>query len=101
MANAKTQRIYLTAVTIQSGIIQVIQEGRIVYYRQRGIQKIPADDRKKLIELGFLNPGWANIPELPSYITVEFEDPVIQGRARMSFPTLETIQKVLLQSKKG
>lgn len=77
-------RIYLTAISIHKGVIQAIGlDGYPVYYRQRGITRIPDNIKKELIAKGYLVSNWKDIKELPSNVTVSFEDP-IQGRAKMS-----------------
>lgn len=95
---AKQERQYLTAIAIQCGIISVIDySGNIVYYRQRGIQRIPEEQRKLLISLGLLARDWEQYKELPSYISISYEDPTIMGRARASYPGLDKIQALLNQ----
>lgn len=91
---AKKQREYLTAITIIGGIITLLDSnGSIVYYRQRGINKIPEQQRNALISAGFLQRNWANFKELPSHISISFEDPEIMGRARASYPNMDEIMK--------
>lgn len=90
----KVERQYLTAITIVSGIITLINyNGNIQYYRQRGIQKLTDMQRNKLIHLGLLQKNWEMFPELPSYISISFEDPKIMGRARASYPNPSEILK--------
>lgn len=77
-------RIYLTAISIHKGIIQAIgTDGSLVYFRQRGISKFPDSIIKELVNKGYLVKNWAQFKELPSNITVSYEDP-IQGRVKMS-----------------
>lgn len=83
----KVERQYLTAVTIVGGIITLIDYyGNLKYYRQRGIQKLTDTQRNKLIHLGLLQKNWEMFQELPSYISISYEDPKIMGRARASYP---------------
>ena len=97
---AKQERQYLTAVTIECGIICLIDySGNIIYYRQRGIQRIPDEQRKLLISLGLLARDWEQYKELPSYISISYEDPTIMGKARASYPGLDKIQALLRQEK--
>ena len=35
---------------------------------------------------GMLAPNWKCLPELPSNISISFEDPELMGRARATFP---------------
>lgn len=91
---ATKERQYFTAVAIMGGIITLLDyTGNIRYYRQRGIQKLTDEQRKKLIYLGFLQKNWETFKELPSHISISFEDPEIMGRARASYPNPEEILK--------
>ena len=93
---ANKQRIYLTAISCVGGILSVLSpEGNVIYFRQRGIQKIPENTRKQLVDLGFLHPNWESVQELPTYVSLTYEDPVIMGRVRVTFPSIETINKML------
>lgn len=50
------EKIYLTALSIEAGIITLIDEnGEIKKYRQRGITGLTEDFRILLIRIGFLN----------------------------------------------
>lgn len=101
MTKQKVERQYLTAVTIVGGIITLIDiNGNIAYYRQRGIQKLTDSQRQKLIYLGLLQRNWNTFKELPSYISISFEDPSIMGRARASYPNPEDILKAFDKSRK-
>lgn len=92
----KVERQYLTAISICSGIITLIDyNGQICRYRQRGIQKIDERVRKRLIGLGFLVKNWNQFQELPSYISISFEDPALMGRARASYPNVDVLFRQL------
>jgi hypothetical protein len=96
----KKERQYLTAVTICGGIITLIDyEGNICYYRQRGINKFTEAQRKVLISSGLLQRNWEQYKELPSHISISFEDPDIMGKARATYPNPEEIVKVLKHKK--
>lgn len=100
---AKKERIYLTAVSICGGIITLIDyNGNIVYFRQRGINKFNDKQRKLLISAGLLQRNWEQYKELPSHISISFEDPEIMGRARVTYPNPELILEELkkMQSKR-
>lgn len=80
----------LTAVTIVAGIITLIDENGIMcYYRQRGITNIPPQIKLYLINAGFLHRNWNNFKELPSNISIKYEDEEILGKARATFPLKE------------
>lgn len=84
---AKNERRYLTAVTIDKGIITLLDEyGRIQQFRQRGIKRIPEVTRKRLIYMNELERDWEEYRELPRDVTISFEDEFIMGKARASFP---------------
>lgn len=90
------ERKYLTAIAICSGIISLIdEEGQIRYYRQRGIQKFNNKQRSVLIAAGLLRRDWEMYKELPSNISISFEDPEIMGRAQASYPSIDKINKML------
>lgn len=93
---AKREREYLTAITICGGIITLIDcTGNIAYYRQRGITKFTEQQRRVLISAGLLQRNWEQFKELPSYITISFEDPELMGKARATYPNPEDIVKAL------
>lgn len=84
----KKERIYLMAVSISNGIITLIDEdGTIVNYRQRGIQRLSEEQQKLLIAMGMLNVRWKSYKELPKHISIYYEDEYIMGKARATFPT--------------
>ena len=86
------QHIYLTAISIQAGIITVIlDDGSLGYFRQRGIDKIPEYKKNQLIALGMLNPHWNTVKTLPSNISIEFEDEEIMGKARATYPDADKL----------
>lgn len=101
MATIRKEREYLTAVTIVGGIITLIDiNGSIQYYRQRGIKKLTDKQRQMLISIGLLQRDWERFKELPSHISISFEDPSIMGKARATYPNPEEIIKVLQDTKK-
>lgn len=84
---AKVDRRYLTAVAIDRGIINLLDEyGRMQSFRQRGIKRIPEITRKRLVYIGELDGNWGEYKELPRDVTISFEDEDIMGKARASFP---------------
>lgn len=96
MASSNNQRVYLTAIAIAAGIIDLIgPDGSIITYRQRGIKKIPDEIKYKLIAMGLLHRDWENFQELPSNISISFEDPYIMGRAKASYTIPEDVIKAL------
>ena len=91
---AKKERQYLTAVTICGGIITLIDyNGNICYYRQRGINKFTDKQRQLLINAGMLQRNWEQYKELPSHISISYEDPETMGRA--TYPNPEEVAKAL------
>lgn len=93
---ARQERQYLTAISIVSGIITLIDyNGNICNYRQRGIGKFTEKQRQVLISAGLLQRNWEQFKELPSYITISFEDPEIMGKARATYPNPEEILKAI------
>ena len=100
MGTVKKEREYLTAITVVSGIITLIDSNGIIqYYRQRGIKKLTDKQRQMLISIGLLQRDWEKFKELPSHISISFEDPSIMGRARATYPNPEEILKVLQEIK--
>lgn len=90
------ERVYLTAISIDGGIITLIEEnGSIENYRQRGIQKLTDCQRNNLIHLGVLFANWRQYRELPAHYSIEFEDEEIQGRAQANFPNQNKVRKFL------
>lgn len=86
----KTKRRYLKVITIIAGIITLVDEnGNIVFYRQRGISKIDAQTRLVLMNVGFLHRDWSNYKELPSDVSIRYEDEEILGKAKATFPIQE------------
>lgn len=84
---AKKQRRFLTAVSVVGGIITLINEqGDIETYTQRGIRKLDQNKIKACVQRGMLAPNWQCFHELPSNISISFEDPEVMGRARATFP---------------
>ena len=84
---AKKQRRFLTAISVVGGIITLINEqGDIETYTQRGIRKLDQNKIKACVQRGMLAPNWKCLPELPSNISISFEDPELMGRARATFP---------------
>ena len=82
----KNERLYLTAVAIDMGIVQVIMpDGQTGLFAQRGIRKLTPDEATTAIERGLINPSAFGMRELPSNISISFERPDIQGRAIASF----------------
>ena len=101
MATVKKEREYLTAITIVGGIITLIDNnGSVQYYRQRGIKRLTDKQRHILINIGLLQRDWERYKELPSHISISFEDPSIMGRARATYPNPEEIIKALQESNK-
>lgn len=95
----KQERQYLTAITIVGGIITLLDmTGNICYYRQRGIGKLTDVQRHALIRMGLLQKNWDTYKELPSYISIHFEDPSIMGKARATYPKVDEILKVFQAS---
>lgn len=93
---AKQERLYLTAVSIVAGIINLIDmDGQIVTYRQRGIQKYSDKQLKVLMSQGLLDPRWKMYKELPKHISIYFEDPEVMGKAQATYPNPEKIAKQL------
>lgn len=90
--NNKPDRRYLIAVSIIAGIITVINEnGQFEVYRQRGINKLSQEVIITLINVGFLHRNWRDYKELPSNITIKYEDEEILGKAKATFPINEAM----------
>lgn len=86
MASTK-QREYITAISIDRGIITLIEpDGSINYYRQRGMNTIPVNQIKVLIAKGLLDPNWKQVKELPKHYSISYEDEEIMGKARATYP---------------
>lgn len=83
----KSNREYLTAISIINGIIVLIlPDGEIGYFRQRGIQRLPNEVIANLIATNRLDRRWKAYKELPSNYSISFEDEEIMGKARATFP---------------
>lgn len=86
----KAQREYITAVSIERGIITLIEpNGTIGLYRQRGIQRLDERFELQLIAMGLLDSRWRQFKELPKNWSISFEDEEIMGKARATFPYLK------------
>lgn len=80
------ERKYLMAVSIINGVIMLIEEdGRIAYYRQRGINKLSNSEIANEVNCGRLNPRWYDIPELPRNYSIYYEDEEIMGKATATY----------------
>lgn len=91
-----SERLYLTAISIEAGIITLIDNnGNVVQYRQRGLNKFNENQIKKLIQYGLLNMDWKEYKELPKNISIEFEEPSIMGKAQATYPSISKIVKML------
>lgn len=94
MSNRSSNREYLIAISIDAGIITLIEpEGSIGYYRQRGINTIPDYNKRVLIANGLLDPNWSKVKELPKNWSIEFEDEEIMGKARATFPIPKNMRR--------
>lgn len=84
----KKEKVYLTTISIECGIITLVDtNGAIVQYRQRGITDIDEDKKRILISMGMLARNWCMFPELPSLTELYYEDAVILGIARKTYPS--------------
>lgn len=92
MENTKRKR--LTAVTIQGGIIQLIEEnGSMGYYAQRGLSKLSEADKCYAIESRMINPKAFSLKELPSNYSISYECPEVQGKAVATFNLAKEMKK--------
>lgn len=84
---AYSEKVDLTVVTIEQGIITLIEaDGSFGRYRQSGIEKYATGDMMvRLIRAGLLVPNWKSFPVIPDNYKISFEDPLIQGRAYKSY----------------
>ena len=102
MSRGKKEKEYLTAIDIRAGIIRLIEmDGSIGTYRQRGIEKYSPEQLAKLVGLGLLDAMWVRYPSLPGYKKITYEVPDIMGRARGTFPDIESIMKVMKMEDDG
>ena len=93
---AKREREYLTAISIDNGIITLIEsDGKISCYRQRGIQNLNDAQRNWLIKLNVLDKDWKQYQELPRHYSIYFEDEEIMGKAKASFPNSDKVNQFL------
>jgi len=82
----KKERLHLTAISVHKGVIQVIMpDGNIALFAQRGIKKLTPNEAMVAIERDLVEPKAFGLRELPSNISISFEDPTIQGKAVASF----------------
>ena len=82
----RKERVYLTAVAVDRGVINVINpNGELGLYAQRGIKKLRPDEATVAIERGLINPIAFSLQELPSNYSIAFESAEHQGRAVASF----------------
>lgn len=89
-------REYLTAVSIEAGIITLIEpNGQIGFYRQRGIGALGTIAQTMLIKRGLLDPRWSQAKELPRNWSIEFEDEEIMGKAQATFPVPKDIKAII------
>ena len=86
MTKTTQAREHLTAIAVQSGIIQLIEpNGNIGFYRQRGIDKYNLTQINVFIQRGILSKDWNKVKELPKNWSISFEEPSIMGRAYATF----------------
>ena len=87
VAKPKPEREYVTAISIQKGIITLIEpDGQIAMYRQRGIEKLTESQVAEEIKSGRLSATWYMAQPLPNHYSSSCEEPRIMGRARASYP---------------
>lgn len=80
------QKQYITAISIQKGIINVIEpNGEIGAYAQKGIKTLSQASLHELIYKGALDPTALILTEIPANYNISFEEPSIMGRASKTF----------------
>lgn len=95
------EREYITAISIENGIILLIEpNGQLGMYHQRGIKTLTKPEINSEIRAGRLNPNWDNFPELPRNYSISFEDPEIMGRAIATY-SLILKKNATKRNKKG
>lgn len=82
----RKMKIPILAISIVDGVITLIEpDGSIGYYRQRGIDKLTAEEIEIAIRNGLLSREALDLPELPEHYQIEFEDEQIMGKAKPEF----------------
>lgn len=96
----RTQNRVLTAVTIDKGVITLIDEsGEIKNYLQRGIEALSMREKAELGKQGLLDfDGALSFKDLPKDISIVFEEPSIMGRAYVTYSVKR--EKELLKKSK-
>ena len=86
MAKQPDNREYITALSINQGVITLVEpNGEVAYYRQRGIGSLPNVVIPKLISMGALSSRWNTFKELPKNYSISFEDEEVMGKAFATF----------------
>lgn len=79
-------KIPILAISVINGVITLIEpDGSIGYYRQRGIDKLTAEEIEMAIQNKILSREALSLPELPRHYEIEFEDEQIMGKAEPEF----------------
>lgn len=82
----RVEKQYTTVISIVGGIITLIEpDGKIGYYRQRGMNRVDERLMIQLVSRGSINYRWKTYKELPKNYSISYEDPDIMGRAVATF----------------
>lgn len=86
MSKHVKEKYYLTVISIVGGVITLIEpDGKIGYYRQRGMNRVDERLMMELVSRGAINYKWKLFKELPKNYSISYEDPDIMGRAVATF----------------
>ena len=81
-----TDRVYVTAVTFDRGLITVVEpNGKMGYYSQRGINKLSKSTLANLVGRGHLRKDILRFTEFPKNYSLVNEDPESLGRIFVTF----------------
>lgn len=94
----EVKKRWFLILRIEGGVMTLQDESdmMIYQYRQRGIQKIDEDTRRKLVACGFLRFDWRKFKEIPPHSGIYYEDEDIYGKARMTYPNPEKLLAVAM-----
>lgn len=76
---------HVQAILVDEGLIKLIDEDRILDFKQKGINELSTHELNKYIELGMLRKDIKEFETLPDGYEIYFEDEEIMGKAESNF----------------
>lgn len=86
MEDRQMNRVYVTAVAFDRGLISVVEpDGKMGYYSQRGVGKLDKNVFFSLVRKGHLRKDIWKFKEFPKDYSLVNEDPEALGRIFVTF----------------